>query len=76
MGYRRQTVLRVFIPIVGSKQRRSPRIPALEDKRVQAGIVKILQAIYEQDFIGAPYGFRSKRSCHDALHALSVVVEC
>jgi retron-type reverse transcriptase len=75
MGYRPQTVLRVFIPIVGSKQRRLPGIPALEDKRVQAGIVKILQVIYEHDFIGAPYGFRSKRSCHDALRALSVVVE-
>ncbi len=50
-------------------------VPALEDKLVQAGLVKILQEIYEQDFIEDSYGFRPKRSCHDALRALSQTVE-
>jgi len=50
-------------------------IPALEDKLVQAGLVKILQAIYEQDFIDDSYGFRPGRGCHDALRALSQTVE-
>jgi len=37
-------------------------IPALEDKLVQAGLVKILQGIYEQDFIeGFPHLFKNKR---------------
>ena len=34
-----------------------------------------MQAIYEQDFLNDSYGFRPKRSCHDALHALSETVE-
>jgi group II intron reverse transcriptase/maturase len=50
-------------------------IPTLEDKIVQAGLVKILQAIYEQDFIKDSYGFRPNRGCHDALRALNDTVE-
>ena len=42
---------------------------------MQAGLVRILEAVYEQDFIGDSYGFRPGRSCHDALRALSATVE-
>lgn len=47
-------------------------IAALEDKIVQRALVEVLNAVYEQDFLGFSYGFRPKRSQHQALDALSV----
>ena len=47
----------------------------MEDKVVQAGLVRILEAVYEVDFIADSYGFRPGRGCHDALRALSQEVE-
>jgi group II intron reverse transcriptase/maturase len=46
-------------------------IAALEDKIVQQAVVTILNAIYEEDFLGFSYGFRPGRSQHQALDALS-----
>jgi RNA-directed DNA polymerase len=47
-------------------------VAALEDKIVQRATVAVLNAIYEEDFVGFSYGFRPKRSQHDALDSLIV----
>jgi group II intron reverse transcriptase/maturase len=47
-------------------------IAALEDKIVQHALGRVLNAIYEADFLGFSYGFRPGRSQHDALDALFV----
>lgn len=47
-------------------------MPTLEDKVVQRALVDVLNSIYESDFLGFSYGFRSERNPHQALDALTV----
>jgi RNA-directed DNA polymerase len=49
-------------------------IAALEDKIVQRALMEVLNAIYEEDFLGFSYGFRAERGQHDALDALAAAV--
>jgi RNA-directed DNA polymerase len=73
-GYRALPVRRRFIPKPGTNKQRPLGIAALEDKIVQRALVAVLNAIYEEDFLGFSYGFRPGRSPHDALDALSVAI--
>jgi len=70
-SYRAMPSRRQYIPKPDGRMR-SLGIAALEDKIVQRALVEVLNAIYEQDFLGFSYGFRPRRSQHQALDALSV----
>ena len=69
-GWRPLPARRVFIPKPGREELRPLSIPAVRDRVVQAATKIVIEPIFEADFLPCSFGFRPKRSQHDALQVL------
>jgi RNA-directed DNA polymerase len=72
--YRPMRHRRVAIPKAGSTKVRVLSIPAIRDRVVQGAFKLILEPIFEADFQPGSYGYRPKRSAHDAVHRVAEAI--
>lgn len=74
--YRAPPVKRVHIPKGTGAETRPIGIPTFEDKILQRAVAMVLEAVYEQDFLDCSFGFRPRRSAHQALGTLQHRAVC
>jgi len=72
--YRAKLVKRHYIP-KGNGQDRALGIPAVEDKLLQVAVSRVLEAIYEQDFLPCSYGYRPGVGAGEAVDKLTVKLQ-
>src|SRR4051812_6969822 len=69
-GYRPLPARRGVIPKPGAGGRRPLSIPTVRDRIVQAAVKIVLEPVFEADFLPCSFGFRPRRSPHDALQVV------
>lgn len=75
LAYRPPAVKRQYIPKIGSKKMRPLGLPCLEDKIVQMSVARVLEQIYEADFLPCSYGYRHEITQHRALDELGRTIQ-
>jgi len=63
---------RVWIPKPGSTEQRPLSIPAVGDRIVQAALKLVIEPIFEADMLPCSFGFRPKKTAHDAFRSSSI----
>jgi RNA-directed DNA polymerase len=73
-GYRPPAARRVYIPKPGKVEKRPLNVPTVIDRAIQRSVSKILNNIYEADFLDCSFGGRPKRNAHQAIAKLNHVI--
>ena len=74
-SYQPKPVKRVWIPKLGSWEKRPLGIPTVLDRVVQTALRMVIEPIFEREFATQSYGFRPGRSCHDALRRVEELLK-
>jgi len=73
-SYKAPAVRRVWIPKPGKEEKRPIGVPNVADRALQRSVATVLNAIYEEDFLGCSFGGRPGRGQHNALTTMNEII--